>query len=365
METILGTLLNTMVSVNKTMKPIIVVLLGLIVSCSNDDTVKLVLENSVFVTVFPEERPIKTSEEIELDIGNYSLISIALKDSLLMLSAIGREYLAYVYDVRGMSYLGGFFRIGNGPSEFLHPFHFVNARVYSDGESIMADIPNPGGANVLRWNVSKSIIKKETVSESSPLPLESPASHSALWKILDDSLVFCRAVSEDWTRLEREVYARNELQHIEAFTILNRAAIPSTRFNLLSGCPVYDAQFGVLADASISTNVINFVALDNSFSKSVIVGPEAVSLQEAERYCVRHRGEYKQYFSGEASSDGLCAFLYSADSKDYSILFFDWHGEPKLKVNLPHPATEFCFDSSKHVIYALDSENEKIYKYEY
>jgi len=338
----------------------------LFVSCGDvvDDTSKLVLDNFTFITDFPEEKSVKSSEEIELHIGNYNVLSMTIKDSLLMVSTHKNEQVVYVYDVSDFSCLGSFFKIGNGPSELLKTFYMNYARIFYSGHSIMLEFSN-GRKEIVRWNVSQSLIRNETVAESRPLP--STSAYSGLWMILDDSTSFCRTISSDELKNEREVYVGTILKKVDAFTKLNGIEVSTNRypyFNLLSGYPAYNEENRIFVDASISTNVINFVALDNNFSKTVIVGREVVSVHEAEKYCNRHHKE-RQFFFSQSSDDTLCAFLFSEKSKDYSILFFDWYGEPKLKVNLPHPATDFCFDSSKHVIYALDSENEKIYRYEY
>lgn len=329
---------------------------------NNSDKNRLVLEDCVYVTSFPEDILSGSCELVDLDING--MMSIAVQDSLLMVSTMGRGPVAHVFNIQDMSSKGAYINIGNGPSELDGSFYFGSCRCHvTDHGELMVDIPN-NGKNILRWNVTQSIACNEIIAETTPT---TSVHFSAYWKVLDDSSSFSRKLSPDFLRLERQVLVNNERLDIAGINELNKAEVSvndGISFNLLSGFVAYSESERVLVDASISTNVINFIPLNGAPSKSIIIGPKAVSLNEAEKK-QRIFHDIKQYFISASSDYSYCAFLYRDNSGNYSVLMFDWQGNPIRRIAIPNAATAFCFDSERHLIYTLDSSSDQLYRYCY
>lgn len=288
------------------------------------------------------------------------IVDVALKDSMLFVSTSGSGHPIHLFAYPSLVGKGGFLHKGNGPGELLYTVFWGYARFHVRGDSLLVDIPN-GNKNILVWNASAACRSGETVVYGVPVEIPGTANYRF---VLNDSTLFCRTLSDDQSRLRREIYISGRRVDMPCLAALNEVPVSirdGYSFNLLSGVPVYNDSLGVVADACLAANVINYFSLDSKSRKSVVIGRKAVTVDKAEASLRLARGMMRQFFLyGVSDADG-CAFLYH-DSK-YKILLLNWSGEPQEEVVLPHPASTFCLDRKRGIIWALDAREDALYKH--
>lgn len=251
------------------------------------------------------------------------IVDVALKDSMLFVSTSGSGHPIHLFAYPSLVGKGGFLHKGNGPGELLYTVFWGYARFHVRGDSLLVDIPN-GNKNILVWNASAACRSGETVVYGVPVEIPGTANYRF---VLNDSTLFCRTLSDDQSRLRREIYISGR-----------RVDMPC-----------------------LAANVINYFSLDSKSRKSVVIGRKAVTVDKAEASLRLARGMMRQFFLyGVSDADG-CAFLYH-DSK-YKILLLNWSGEPQEEIVLPHPASTFCLDRKRGIIWALNAREDALYKH--
>lgn len=126
----------------------------------------------------------------------------------------------------------------------------------------------------------------------------------------------------------------------------------------------------MVAEAMIRMNQINLYDIHGNVSRTLIFQDAPQGVNEVEQLGKRNR--YKYFGPIIAKNNYFGALYYNIHLKDYyerkgaqsSILFFDWEGNPLIKVEIPYQAENFFVWKNNLYVFANDAEEEAIYKYQ-
>ena len=159
--------------------------------------------------------------------------------------------------------------------------------------------------------------------------------------------------------------------HIAAMDFLNE--ILSSEQNLLSSSFVIDDKSGTVAEVSSYFNVIQLYSLDASnkrFAKTLALGERLQNIRDAERQGLDLTP--RAYYDVHPYKDFFAALYVGAKMDDFeqglcsppSIHLFSWTGEPLAEIKLPVKALLFDIDIENNVIFVVESNSEKILRYD-
>ena len=347
------------------MKKTLLILLSIVivVSCEEDKT--LTFRNVTYVTEFPEHIKVVESTKIPLDLPG--MIDIKLKDSLFFVVQRGQDRVIKVFSYPSLNFLGDFAQIGNGPGEFLYNPYFLYSSFNIQNDSLYLNIPD-FKMKIVRYNVTAALSGDAGCFTQHPLELE----ESALGVYsFDESTYYYMSLSHGMTSLTRHLIVDGEEQALEAQEELNTAKLSINdgyAFNLLSAIPAYDSNSGVIVECCLAANRLNFYSVnDPSFKKTVVIGNKLSSIKEAEA-----RMKLAPVLPGCTFSvktyDDCFLVLYGngiPDSKERTVLVFDWQGNPLQRIDLPSKVRAVDIDFDNRTLIAADYETEELYFHKY
>lgn len=138
--------------------------------------------------------------------------------------------------------------------------------------------------------------------------------------------------------------------------------------NMVSSVRCFNKQKRLVAEAMLRLNQINLYSLDGKPGKTLCIGDGLMDLDKADKMSRNQ----KMFSKIQSCGNFFVAAYHDIDYNDYfdgkgktSLLFFDWQGNPLLKVNIPFVATAFAITKNGDV-YLLESnaQEEVMYKYE-
>lgn len=349
---------------NKKHSLICLLLLLFLVSCTDEDRT-LTFSDVTYVRNFPEHCTVIESTKVPLDLPG--LRDIKLKDSILFVSQDGQDRSVKMFGYPSLAYLGDFVMIGNGPGELLSAPFFSETSFSRHNDSLYISIPD-FKMKIVRYNVTAALSGDAGCFTQHPLELGG----SALGVYsFDESTYYYMSLSQGMTSLTRHLIVDGVEQALEALEELNTAKLSINdgyAFNLLSAIPAYDSNSGVIVECCLAANRLNFYSVnDPSFKKTVVIGNKLSSIKEAEA-----RMKLAPVLPGCTFSvktyDDCFLVLYGngiPDSKERTVLVFDWQGNPLQRIDLPSKVRAVDIDFDNRTLIAADYETEELYFHKY
>ena len=166
------------------------------------------------------------------------------------------------------------------------------------------------------------------------------------------------------TSLTRHLIVDGEEQALEALEELNTAKLSISdgyAFNLLSAIPAYDSNSGVIVECCLAANRLNFYSVnDPSFKKTVVIGNKLSSIKEWEEK-MKLAPVLPGYAFSVKTYDDCFLVLYGngiPDSKERTVLVFDWQGNPLQRIDLPSKVRAVDIDFDNRTLIAADYETD-------
>ena len=161
---------------------------------------------------------------------------------------------------------------------------------------------------------------------------------------------------------ERSLLRGNHVEVLNNISNLNHIKV-SEDINVLSAVHCVNKDLGIVAEAMLRLNQINLYSFDGTISKTLCIGNELCDVAELDGKSKWK--ENKMFGSVRATSDLFVALLYDVNYKEYmkeqanpSLLFFDWKGNPLLKLKMPYFVKSFDV-TEQGIVYLLVSEKGK------
>lgn len=341
----------------------IVISIVIVVSCEEDRS--LTFSDVTYVKEFPEHSTVIESSKIPLDLPG--LQDIKLKDSILFVSQKGQDRVIKMFSYPDLKFLGDFAPIGNGPGELMNVPFFSETSFSRHNDSLYINIPD-FKMKIVRYNVTAALSGDAGCFTQHPLELGGTA--LGVYSF-DESTYYYMSLSQGMTSLTRHLIVDGEEQALEAQEELNTAKLSINdgyAFNLLSAIPAYDSNSGVIVECCLAANRLNFYSVnDPSFKKTVVIGNKLSSIKEAEA-----RMKLAPVLPGCTFSvktyDDCFLVLYGngiPDSKERTVLVFDWQGNPLQRIDLPSKVRAVDIDFDNRTLIAADYETEELYFHKY
>lgn len=253
---------------------------------------------------------------------------------------------------------------GNGPDELLWYQYFNEIAFRHQEDTLVAYLRN-NKRQMSRWNITETLM----CGYADLIPFTEPFKGTMNLIYLNDSLTFATRLRDNDTRIEREIYSRDKVEHPMHLAELSDSKVKRSdgrSFNALSMIYAYDNKHGKIVEAGASQNIINIYSIDGSFNQSVCIG----LLSD---YDVNDIKSWPMAYEHLDLCHNFIAALYYEDTNYNhsmngsvlpSIRIFSWEGIPVLELHLNRHATNFEFDFTNRKLYTLNSEDETFCQYD-
>ena len=333
---------------------------------SNDASNRMTFDEVTQIDSFPQELQLKG--EAVRDFDKPGATSFMLVDSLMVVSSNSGSGFWTFYELDGFRELGSFLLQGNGPDEFLFcpPLYQASVR-HRQGETFLVFKNQRRIGEIVEMNVSETL---ETGKASLRVVNDSIPHTVFEFCLIDDATLFCREVDFSRTRQERYVLSDGEKTETAPLAVLNQAHIKRDEdINILSAILGYSPEQQRIVEAPVMLNTLNLYSLDGTFTRSVCYGKKADRIDDIQGKMRALRRDtftcprvYGKGF-GVFYSD-IPASMFGKSKKAPMLLFFDWDGNPLARLALDRHATSFDIDFRTGTLYAFDTDDESMYRYD-
>ena len=335
-------------------------LLILFISCREVDTNNTISCSKIQqIEEFPQEREMKEVGNLPIDISG--CVDMFHVDSLLICMMDNSDCFWKVISLNSMKTLCNIVPKGHGKNEFARLPRREMA--FSHHDSLYVSFYDQGRNTIVTCNLTESIKRNQTVVNTKKISVNDDIAN--IFEINDSTYYIIK------NRLNRG-FARYLLQKGNKIPVspgnLNEV-LADEELNILSAGREINPQKTIIVEAMLRLNQINMYSLNEDFSVTLMMEPELQSVSAIEKTMKPMR---KKYFGPIYTAEEWFAVLhYNTTLKDFfertnkcsDILFFDWKGNPLLKLKIPMQVTSFFVYN--HSLYVLtdSGESEQIHKY--
>lgn len=319
----------------------------------------MIFDSILYVEQFP-----KIFELDEATLVNYEIPgvkSIAIRDSLLIVSTNSDNGYWSFFSLPTFNFLGKYINKGNGPIESLispmvegQYFHTVNG----DLHSLIYDFST---GKLLDFNISQTLLSDSVAIQN--LNANQPNSLFN-FNVIDDSTFYCTSVNGSHTQQCRYVQHVDKQEVTRNMLTLNNAKISDGgNINALSAISMYDPQSKHIAECAIMLNQINLFSVDDTFALTICYGDMVDKISD-----VDGRAKKTTYMDINGYDRFFSALYYNqsrGNLKNPSIQFFDWYGKPLFEVKLNKPISSSSIDFENKILYGVDYKTEELYKFDF
>lgn len=337
-----------------------IISLILFVGCHPDKKDYIKCGEVRFVESFPEE--VELAEVNPLPIDLTGCLDVIHADSLLICKMGSDDYFWKILSLNSFRSLGLYARKGHGHEEFemMPSSEFV--RVSDD--SVYCDIFDSNSQTLYQCNLTESINKDRLVFHNK----KKFGGMNNICNIisLSDSTYYVVKYHNNCGFI-RLILTTDGTEKIVECGNLNKIA--AKEINVLSASRTVNIEKKKAVEAMLRFAQINLYSFDEKVNLTLSMEPDLKGLSYTE---ILQKQERKKYFGSIYSTDkwfgvlyynmSLKKFFIDAGEKSY-ILFFDWSGNPLLRIKVPYIATSFFLYKDYLYIFSNAMEEERMYKY--
>lgn len=341
----------------------------LFVSCKTITTTNYLCFDKVkYITQFPRTIQLDAGEQIELDL--IGIQDMLIHDSLMIVGTKNSRGYWSFFSLPDFDHKGDFLLQGNGPQEFLYPPSAGKAQFRSEGRKTIIYIPDTNKGRMMRMDLSETLQNND---------LRIVNMHDSLSPLLfnlvyiDSTTYLCKAITKDQAQQTRYLLKNGHRKTPNFLKKLNdtRVTPHDLNYNLLSTITKYSPEHNMVIEMLVDLNSLNMYTLDGSFTQTLCLGKALFNIDELE---AKSYWKWTYVFANLKLFDTFWGVLYLGETnKSFQterknlpkIYLFDWQGQPKAELLLPHQATTFDIDLNNGYLYTVDHITEEIYRYEF
>lgn len=308
---------------------------------------------------FPYEYEIKEAENMPIDIPG--CVDMFHADSLLICKIDNSDHYWKVISLNSMKTLCNLVPNGHGKNEFTTLPTCETAFTHND--SLYVNFYDKERNAILTCNLTESIKRNQTVVNSKKISVSEDITN--IFEIKDSTYYIIKnRNNRGFTR-----YLQQKENKIPISPGNLNETLANEEISILSATRTINPHKTIIVEAMLRFNQINMYSLNKDFSVTLMMESELEGISAVEKTMKPMR---KKYFGTIYPTENWFAVLhYNTTLKNFlersnkcsDILFFDWKGNPLLKLRIPMQATSFFIHN--HSLYILNNndECEKIYKY--
>jgi hypothetical protein len=341
------------------------IVLFCLASCNNS-TERMVFDEIVYIKKFPYSSSLINGKQVNLDIIGPTGISI--QDSLLIVSTMNMAGMWSFFSLPEYQNLGKYLNRGRGPNEFLNTPQVEQQYFYNENGELFSILYDFSVGKTYRMNVNETIhTSKLSISETDiSLP-----PHLFGYTFINRKDILCREINGTQTEQIRYLLSDGEIEKPDVLGKLNRTTVhPGEDINILSVHTASHPNGGRIVEAAIGLNQINLYSLDGSFGKTICVGRKVDDIEQIQsidlfdrKYTYMILNAYPHFFGALYLNDTEVNYQ-EGKTKNPTIQFFNWDGEPLLEVKSDRMFMTYDIDFINGVLYTLNHATEEIYSYD-
>lgn len=330
------------------------------VGCSSDKGDYIECGEVKLITSFPEEIELPETTPLPIDITG--CLDLIHADSLLICKMDNDDYFWKIISLNTLQSLGSYVRKGHGHEEFarLPSSEFV----HRGSDFILCNIFDSNTQTLYSCNLTESINRKKLIVHNKQ---EFGDMNSICYiTLLPDSSYYIVKYHNNCGFI-RSIVTSNGMEKTIECGNLNK--LMSEEINVLSASRAVNIERKKVAEAMLRFNQINLYSLDEDKGLTLSMGSKRNSLSSTISQFQQKRWKYfggiystNKWF-GALYYDMPLKYFFTDEGKKSCILFFDWDGNPLLKITIPYIATSFFIHNNDLYVFSNAMENEKIYKY--
>lgn len=336
----------------------------LLFSCSGGNGKSVAINDISIIDGFPSEVSL---EEIDFNCDEIGLNSIKVVDSLLV---VGHDAHWSILNSRDGKKYDDCLGVGQGPGEFNVLPRSASSLFISEGDSLVAYIPDKNKGRIMRFNLSGFLGgMKEPIS----VVLESDILNNNCWEAIPcgPSSFLVSVANDSFTGFRRRILHDGvEVDHVMFSTMDTVCVNGEEDINLLAKVTRYNPSSDRFVEGMLYLNQLNIYSADGKWGKTVCVGKELDNLADVESTMKAMRKN--AYISMSAFDEGFGAIysgfsdtdIYTGKGTGSEIQFFDWDGNPVCWTRLPYPVLAFDVDIPGGRIYAIDEKEDRLRVYD-
>lgn len=302
---------------------------------------------------FPKVVSLAEKNGERVDIDAMGIMDFKLVDSLLFVSTQDKDGLWKLYSLPNLDSVGNTLKLGSGPLELAYPMpinqaSFESGRTY--GKRIL-DIPQFDKRQIISIDLMASLDSAKLIGMEKEMP-QVPV-FPVLYYSLPDDYSYMMSVDPDELRIKRELFKGNVATESKVLSVLNGNKVDNMEdIGALTSFPLIQPGGSKVADCQGNRGIINvFDYLADTGFSLVGCGVET----DMESSLERRDKNMSEYGGGNGYKDFFAVIANDYDNGQLtgqSLLFFDWEGNPLVKVILPMKNVG-CFD--------IDLDNKMLY----
>lgn len=333
------------------------------VACESVPTFYMKFDEVKYVNKFPNEKSVK-DKDLQIVCDDISgCCDLFVADSILVGIFPEADYFWKAYSLKDNSFKMSLIRKGHGRNEFPYAPHSVVVNKRSDS-LLCSFLSNDNRFFVC--DLGQSIAQNREVIKEQKLNF---GNKDMTWCVpLNDSLFYTKHTSWLDYSHTRMLFSNGSFMDIPNIECLNNITVEKD-INTLSFLYCLNNERDRVAEAMKRLNQINIYSFDGSFQKTICIGDQLMNVGEVD-HC--SKANVMECFGNVISySNYFVALYHGVSTRDYydsdapcSLMFFDWEGNPLLKLNIPFMISNFGI-SGDGTIYMLrnNTEKEVILKY--
>lgn len=328
------------------------------------------MEDYRFIREFPHTYALTGGDWV--DFGAIGNLGFRIQDTLLLITSSDNKSFRTICSLPMQRKIGAFLSVGSGPEEFVYRryvlastfdtlLHHVNELLYDDLRG-----------QLYRFDITETLathhLNIELVQDSLPQGCTEffPIGRDFYYcRCTEDrptsSYRFFLCEGKKYTTSDLEIANMPRIQDVynlrQHISLLSSPSAISTNRDWIIESPYYFGLINLYPTDSIRRGKTLILA-DKMYTFEEL---ESVPLSDRMRY-IQNIVSYPRFFAvlwvNETTSD-----YRRIEGKNYSILFFDWNGNPLAQLQLDRRVISFDIDFRTSELYVLDKSDE-FYKYD-
>ena len=325
-------------------------------SCGNNgEALYFAFDNITAVDSFPNTADLTQIDPEIVDIDVAGMQNVSIYDSLLCVMSSNANGYMYVYNKNTMHFYGSFIKQGRGPGEVLWNPGFNHFSRSDDGRLFFSD-----NMQIIELDLDASVKKGQTVAS---VYKENQPNNLDYYLVVSDSFKVAKSINPAMDGFTRVVIKDGKSRSTVNQEILNGKVLTKGdpgKFNLLGSAMAYDSKNDVVVEMSIMTNTINLYSLFSDFAMTLCVGEKPDDIHRLEKAIYGSTGDV---FRDLKTYEDIFLVLYAKGKGEKTVMAFQWDGRPVASIKVPKYVGGVCADLDNNVLYAVDSENERLLKW--
>lgn len=316
---------------------------------------------------FPKVMSLAEKDGERVDIDALGIMDFKLVDSLLIVSTQDKNGLWKLYRLPTFDSVGSILKLGNGPLELAYPLPINQTSLESDltdGKNIL-EIPQFDKKQLVSIDLTASLDSSQLIGETKEIP--NVPVFPVFYYSLPECYGYMISVDPEKLKIKRELFKDDKSKESRVLSLLNNRNVDSMEdIGVLSSFPVFQPGGSRVAEFQATRGIINvFDYLSDEGFSLVRCGVETDIASSFER-----RDNSVSIYGGiNAYKDFFVAIENEYENEQLSgqsLLFFNWDGEPIMKINLPMKnVTCFDIDLYSSTLYILNIEEDCILRYNF